>query len=141
MPIDLIPLCEFRIRRGPRFDTGVSPIGRRAVAEVAELTVVGERLNGRLAGRAGADWATTGADGLTYIDARFTIETDDGAHILVTYTGRIDDLRQHPYMYTSPVFFTGDPNYRWLAGLQAVAKGSFQEDDPARVVYEVYEVR
>jgi hypothetical protein len=143
MSIDLVPLCEFRIRRGPRFDTGVSSIGRRAVAEVAELTVVGERLNGRLAGRAGADWATTGADGLTYIDARFTIETDDGAHILVTYTGRIDDLRKHPdvHMYSAPVFFTGDPRYRWLAGIQAVAKGYFREDDANSVVYEVYEIR
>lgn len=142
MPIDLVPLCQIRLRRGPIFDMGVSSIGRRAVAEVAELTVMGERLNGRLAGAAGADWATTGADGLTYIDARFTIETDDGAHILVTYTGRIDDLRKHPdvFMYSSPVFFTGDPRYRWLAGIQAVAKGYF-DADPEVVVYDVYEVR
>jgi hypothetical protein len=142
VPVELIPLCRFTIRRGPRFDTGAGPLGRRVTAEIRELTVTGERLSGRMAGTAGADWATSAEDGLTVVDVRFTLQTDDDALILVTYGGRIDDLRKFPdiSIYVAPVFTTGDPRYRWLAGIQAVAKGRFAED-PSVLIYDVYELR
>lgn len=141
MAIELIALCEMRIVRGPRFDLGVTPFGRRVVAEVADATLTGERVNARLAGVAGADWATTAEDGLTTVDARLTLRTDDDAHLLVTYTGRIPDLRSYPNcpVYTAPTFYTGDERYRWLADIQAIAKGVF--DGPQELVYDIYEVR
>lgn len=143
MSLALIPLCQMRVRRGRRFETGPTSLGGRVVAEVAELTVTGERFRGRLAGAAAADWATVGEDGLTVVDARFTIETDDGAHVLVTYGGRIGDIRQLPdvAVYVAPTFTTGDPRYRWLTGIQAVAKGTFQPKDTSVLVYDVYELR
>lgn len=142
MAIGLVPLCTLSVVRGPRVACGPTPFGSRVVAEVAEATAVGERLSGRLAGAAAADWATTGEDGVTIVDARIALETDDGASVLITYGGRIADLRIFPEVavYVAPVFHTGDPRYRWLCGIQAIGKGSFTADGTT-LVYDIYEVR
>ncbi|MBV9511984.1 MAG: DUF3237 family protein, partial [Caulobacteraceae bacterium] len=42
-------------------------------------------------------------------------------------------------LYSSPLFETAAPQYAWLNGVQAVAKGRIIED--GWLVYEVYEVR
>ncbi|WP_170111053.1 DUF3237 family protein [Antricoccus suffuscus] len=140
--LQLVDLCAITIERGPRYDTGPGPLGRRVSAEAASVVVTGERLSGQLAGVAAADWATTADDGLTLVDSRMTIGTHDGALILITYTGRINDISKFPAepVYVSLNFATGDPRYRWLVGIQAVAKGSMSSDGNS-LEYLVYELR
>lgn len=139
MSIELVPLCTIEIVLAEQVFVGEGPAGVRVVAEVDTLTVTGERLSGRQRGRASADWLTVvGTVGT--VDVRATIETDDGAVVLITYRGRMDlsgGLGAAP-IYAAPTFETGDERYAWLNLVQAVSKGTVDGD---RVTYEVHEVR
>jgi hypothetical protein len=140
MSIELVPLCTIDVTlRDPQVMVGQGPSGFRVIAEIESATVDGDRLRGTCSGSSGGDWLTL-VDGIATVDVRMTIETHDGALILVTYTGR-SDFREgpgaHP-IYSAPVFETGDERYAWLNLVQAVAKGSF---DGSHVRYEVEEVR
>ena len=140
MTIELVPLCTIDITlRDEQILVGQGPAGFRVVAEVGSCTVEGDRLGGTAKGESGADWLTI-VDGIATVDVRMTVETHDGALVLVTYTGR-SDFREgpgaHP-IYSAPKFETGDERYAWLNIVQAVAKGSF---DGSHVRYEVAEVR
>lgn len=140
MSIELVPLCRIDIALADeQIFVGEGPAGMRIVAEVESLTVTGERLSGRLKGRASADWLTV-AGPVGTVDVRSTIETDDEAIIYVTYGGRMD-LSGGPGaapIYIAPRFETGAPQYAWLNLVQAVGKGSL---DGTRLTYEVAEVR
>lgn len=59
------------------------------------------------------------------LDVRYCVETDDGALVYVSYSGRVDlsgGTGAAP-IYATPLFETGDPRYKWLNTIQAVAKG------------------
>lgn len=136
----MVPLCTIDIAlRDPQVMVGQGPAGFRVVAEVASATVEGDRLRGTSTGSSGADWLTL-VDGIATIDVRMTVETHDGALVLITYRGR-SDFREgpgaHP-IYSAPLFETGDERYAWLNLVQAVAKGTFEG---SHVRYEVAEVR
>jgi hypothetical protein len=99
----------------------------------------------------GADWQVVRADGVAELDARYTIETGDGALVYVSNRG----VRHGPpeairrlaageavdpalyYMRTTPWFETGDPRYAWLNRIVCVGTGARR---PAAVELEVYEV-
>ena len=49
--------------------------------------VSGPRLNGRVLGGSGGDWAEFRPDGTVATDARYMIEADDGTHILMRNRG------------------------------------------------------
>jgi hypothetical protein len=70
-----------------------------------------------------------------------TMQTDDGATLLVTYRGRL--LLDTGDIYSAPLFETGDERYQWLNRIQAVGKGRIEADDDGAqtVVYEVFELR
>jgi Protein of unknown function (DUF3237) len=95
-----------------------------------------------MVGAAAADWVTVGPDGMGTLDIRETIRTDDGAAIFVQYLGKLDLSKgmQFPMtVYVAPRFETGDERYAWLNRIQAVGKGTLNED--LSVDYEWYEVR
>jgi hypothetical protein len=74
------------------------------------------------------------------LDIRETIRTDDGAIIFVQYQGKLDLSKgmQFPMTaYVAPRFETGDERYAWLNRIQAVGKGTLNED--LSVDYEWYE--
>jgi len=76
------------------------------------------------------------------LDIRETIRTDDDATIFVQYQGKLDLSKgmQFPMtVYVAPRFETGDERYAWLNRIQAVGKGTLNED--LSVDYEWYEVR
>jgi hypothetical protein len=138
MAIELVPLCTVdAVLRDP-IDVGVGPKGWRMVFEVAEGTITGERLSGSMTGMAAADWVAVGGT-VGVIDVRFTVRTDDGALVLVTYGGRTDaSAGGGAPIYVAPTFETGDERYDWLNAVQAVGKG-LTEGNTLR--YEWYEVR
>lgn len=140
MTIELVPLCTIDlVLAEEQLFVGDGPAGLRVIAEATTATVTGDQFSGTLKGGAGADWLTV-AGTVGTIDARMTIETDDGALVYLSYGGRMD-LSSGPGgapLYTAPRFETGDLRYAWLNLIQAVAKGTL---DGSSLHYEVAEVR
>jgi len=140
MTIELVPLGTLRVNLAEPIVVGQTPKGTRVIVELTDARFEGERLRARLKGAAAADWALIGPDGTCALDIRYTLETDDGAVIFLSYSGRLD-LSGGPGtapVYSTPQFETGDERYAWLNKVQAVAKGVF---DPENVLtLEVYEL-
>ena len=142
MTIELVPLCTINVGLAPPFILPDTPSGTRVIVEVESFEVTGERLNGRLKGRAAADWLTLDSRAQGTVDVRALVETDDGALVYVTYGGRLDlsgGAGSAP-VYSAPRFETGDERYLWLNKIQGVAKGETTPDGQT-LVYEVYEAR
>lgn len=116
------------------------PRGTRVVAEIADATWEGERLKAKQKGRAAADWALVSADGTLAIDVRSTLETYDGAIIFVSYEGRaqMTPTGATPLIIT-PRFETGDERYKWLNSVQAIGRGTRNEQ--GQLIYEIYEAK
>jgi hypothetical protein len=131
-------------------ELGDAPLGRRRIIPISGGRFRGARLSGRVL-PGGADWQIVRADGVSQLEARYTLETDDGALISVHNVG----LRHGPpevlkrlaageavdpsqyYMRTTPAFETGDERYRWLNRLVCVATGARRKDAVELDVYEV----
>jgi hypothetical protein len=132
-------------------ELGAGPLGRRRIIGITGGRFFGARLSGRVL-PGGADWQVIRADGVADLDARYTLETHDGALIYVRNRGyrhgpeevlrRIAagenvDPSQY-YMRTTPLFETGDGRYAWLNRIVCVASGARR---PAAVELEVFEVK
>jgi len=143
-------LFKADIELAPALELGAGPLGRRRIITITGGRFFGERLSGRVH-PGGADWQVIRADGVADLDARYTLETDDGALIYVrnhgyrhgpeAVLGRLAagenvDPAQY-YMRTTPLFETGDPRYAWLNRIVCVATGARR---PAAVELEVFEV-
>ena len=143
-------LFKAEIELAPPQELGAGPLGRRRIVGITGGRFFGERLSGRvLAG--GADWQVIRTDGVADLDARYTLETHDGALIYVRNRG----YRHGPeevlrrlargenvdpgqyYMRTTPLFETGDARYAWLNRIVCVATGARRA---AAVELEVFEV-
>ena len=122
--IELIPLCSIVIEVGEPMVMPNTPAGTRIVVELRDFRVEGDRLRGTMKGVAAADWLTIGPEGTGSVDVRATMETDDGALVYVTYTGRRDFSEgMDAPVYTAPRFETGDERYAWLNTVVGVLEG------------------
>jgi hypothetical protein len=138
----------------PRVDLGPGPLGRRVFDRVRSGTFTGPRLSGELL-PGSSDPLLIGTNGVAAIDARVMLRTDDGAHILMTYTGRVvipaevrpliaDPTTRHEidparyYIRSTPVFETGAPHYLWLNEMVALGYGYLTPD--GGIGYHVYAV-
>jgi Protein of unknown function (DUF3237) len=143
-------LLKAEIELAPPQELGEAPCGRRRIIGITGGRFSGERLSGRvLAG--GADWQVIRADGVAELDARYTLETADGALVYVRNRGYrhgprhvLDRLAAGEsvdpalyYMRTTPLFETGDARYAWLNRMICVATGARHA---AAVELEVFEV-
>jgi hypothetical protein len=131
----------------------IGPVGEgiRLNTPIVGGTVTGPRLSGKIR-PIGADWATLRRDGVAIIDVRATLETDDGALILLTYTGRGDLgegayeslLRGEPLpvlpLSIVPIMQCSHPDYAWLDRPQFVGVGAADVTNSS-VRYDVYAVR
>jgi hypothetical protein len=129
---------------------GATPYGERRIIGIVGGTVRGRKLQGRVL-PGGADWQIIRADGAADIQARYTIETDAGARILVNSEG----LRHGPpdvlaalargenvdpslyYFRTVMRFETSDPAVDWLNRILALTRG---QREALAVRLDVYEV-
>ena len=149
--MQLQPLLKASIALAAAQELGESPLGRRRIVPICGGSFDGARLRGRvLAG--GADWQLVRADGVADLDARYTLETEDGALIYVRNRGYrhgpADVMRRLTagetvdpalyYMRTTPRFETGDARYAWLNSVVCVASGVRH---PSSVEIDVYEVK
>lgn len=71
---------------GAPLDLGITPHGRRRVIPVLGGRFEGPAIRGRIL-PGGADWQLLRADGTAELDARYTLETDQGALIYVSNRG------------------------------------------------------
>ena len=149
--LQLVPLLRAEITLAPAQELGDTPRGRRRIIPITGGTFSGERLSGRVL-PGGADWQVIRADGVAELEARYTLETSDGALIYVRNDGYrhgapevIDRLAAGEavdpslyYMRATPRFETADARYAWLNRTVCVATGARLA---AAVALEVFEVR
>jgi hypothetical protein len=82
----LEPLLSAEITLAAPQELGATPLGRRRIIGITGGRFSGARLSGRVL-PGGADWQVIRADGVADLDARYTLETDDGALIYVRNNG------------------------------------------------------
>jgi hypothetical protein len=129
---------------------GETPSGNRRIGLVAGGTFEGAKLRGTVL-PGGADWIISRPDGVTALDVRIVLQTDDGATIGLQYKG----LRHGPaaamekvnsgqyvdpseyYFRTAVTFETASPRYAWLNKVFGIGTGSRPPEGP---VYDIFEV-
>jgi hypothetical protein len=129
---------------------GRTPYGERRVIGILGGSVSGPKLKGRIL-PGGADWQIIRNDGAADIKARYTIQTDAGALIMVTSEGlrhgppevmerltRGDNVDSAQYYFRTVMRFeTSDPSVDWLNRILALAQG---QREARAVRLDVYEV-
>jgi hypothetical protein len=131
-------------------DFGETQSGHRRVVAILGGTVSGPRLQGRVL-ETGGDWQILRPDGTADLDARYTIQTSQGALIYVVNRG----VRHGPaevlarlnrgehvdptsyYFRSAAVFETSAPEHAWLTRAVLVGVG---ERYPDRVVIRFWEL-
>ena len=149
--LELSPLMKIKVTLEPVRELGVTPLGRRRIIGITGGEFSGPRLAGRVL-PGGADWQVVRSDGVACLDARYTLETSDGALIYVNNRGYrhgpqdvIERLARGEdvdpalyYMRATPWFETAAPAYAWLNRTICVASGARRA---AAVELDFYEVK
>ena len=129
---------------------GRTPYGERRIINILGGSVSGPRLTGRIL-PGGADWQIIRGDGAADIKARYTIESDAGALIMVTSDGlrhgppdvmaslaRGDNVDPRLYYFRTVMRFeTADPAVDWLNRILGLARGQREARSVRLDVYEV----
>jgi hypothetical protein len=148
--MELVLAFEAAINLSSIKDLGITPIGHRRIIDIKGGTVSGPKLQGKIL-PGGADWQYIRDDNVTYLDARYTIEADDGALIYVTNQGyrhgpdeviaklkRGEPVKDNSYYFRStPWFETSAHQHNWLNRTIFVASGG---RDPDAVRLSFFEV-
>ncbi|EHP42875.1 hypothetical protein OR16_12233 [Cupriavidus basilensis OR16] len=139
-------VADFSFRLAPVTEVGTSALGNRRVIPILDGVVCGPRLQGRIL-PGGADFQLVRHDAgngviVADIEARYVLETDDGARIYIVNAG----VRSGPaeliarlaggeivdprliYFRTAPRFETASPGYDWLMQHLFVATGARYPD-------------
>ena len=129
-------VCDLTVDLAPIKPLGRGRAGERRIIPIVGGTVEGPELTGRIL-NLGADWQTIWDNGVAELDARYAIETQDGALIEVINYG----YRHGPaeviaaladggdvdpdayYMRTQARLETGDPRYDWVNKTLFVGRG------------------
>jgi hypothetical protein len=131
------PIFTIHADLDPMMSLGATPYGERRIIGIRGGTVAGRKLNGRVL-PGGADWQIVRGDGAADIQARYTIEAESGARILVDSKGlrhgppeilaslaRGEDVDPNSYYFrTAMRFETADPALAWINRILAVARGT-----------------
>ncbi|MCZ7660603.1 MAG: DUF3237 domain-containing protein [Xanthobacteraceae bacterium] len=144
------PIFRVEAELADILDFGATPYGGRRVINILGGRVAGPRLEGRIL-PGGADWQIIRSDGAADIRARYTIESRQGAYVLVNSEG----LRHGPpdviarlargepvdpalyYFRTVMRFETAAPDLAWLNRILALARGMREANAVKLDVFEV----
>jgi hypothetical protein len=152
MTIRLHHEMTYRLRtRGPLDPTAGSPRGERQYFEMAAGTLKGDRIDARIA-MPGGDWMSRSTDGYWRPDVRVQLVTDDGAIILLHYSGLVEQSAvfkaaasenrgtdwADQYMRMTMSFDTGAEKYAWLNQHLFIARGRLI--GTSELEYEIYRV-
>lgn len=98
--------------------------------------VKGPKISGRFVAP-GGDWITMMPSGAWRLDVRGIIQTDDGAHLFISYNGILQPSEEilgrlrkgdivtnadFPYFITAPTIRTSAEKYAWLNSVQLAGK-------------------
>jgi len=150
MTIALEHICDLVVELSPPHEMGAALAGTRRIIPIVGGTARGPRINGRIL-NVGADWQTVQAGGVAQLDARYAIETGDGAVIEVVSQGirhasaevaaRIAAGEAVPpseyYMRSAIRLDSGHPDYAWVARSIYVADGGKAGNTVRLAVYRV----
>lgn len=150
-PPVLRPFCTLEVEPGAVRVLGMGRLGQRRIITIAGGKVSGANLNGRIL-PGGADWLTVNHEGVALLDARYAIETEDGAIVEVVDQG----FRHGPqevmqalvsgqavspdeyYMRSSVRLESGDPRYAYVNHMVFVGTGA---KTPSGVQIDIYSVQ
>ena len=118
--------------------------------------VKGPNINGKFISP-GADWLRIMPSGVFRLDVRGLIQTDDGAHIYISYNGIIKNSEESaerlnngelltdkdiPYFIAAPTLQTSSEKYSWLNEVQTISKMvEIQFGEEGYVKYYLFIVR
>lgn len=127
-------LCDLVVTVLPAIDIGLTSAGRRRVIPITGGVVRGPKMNGKVL-NAGADFQLVHKGGAeAHLDARYVLELDDGAHVLVQNTAlRVTSaenaqrlLQGQPvnpdevYFRCQPQLDSAAPQWAWLSDSQFI---------------------
>ena len=115
--------------------------------------VKGPQINGTIVAPSG-DWLRVMPSGVSRLDVRATIKTDDGALIYITYNGIIKGTKESQdrankgdvltsndlYFVIAPTMQTSAKKYAWLNDVQCIGKMVEVKHD-SYVKYDIFVVR
>jgi hypothetical protein len=128
---------------------GHTPYGDRRVIDIVGGRVEGRKLSGRIL--PGADWQIVWPDGTADLTARYGIESDAGARILVRSDGlrhgapdvlaalaRGEPVNPSRYYFRTVMRFeAAHPSVEWINRIIAIARGAREKNAVHLDVYEV----
>lgn len=147
---ELTFVLELRAQVGPPVEIGDVPHGRRRIVPILGGTFSGPGIKGKVL-PGGADWQIVRDDGLTELDTRYVLETDNGQLVYVQNRGvrhASPEVMQKllageqvdpslVYFCTTPTFEMSDPDVQGLTRFVFVGVG---ERHPTEVVIRVWRV-
>jgi hypothetical protein len=149
-PPELRFAFEIEVEVSSPLDLGVTQAGHRRIVPIAGGLVSGPKLQGRVL-PVGADWQILRPDGTADLDARYTIQADDGGLIYVVNSGvrhgpadvlarlnrgeRVDPVSY--YFRSSASFETSAPQHAWLTRAVVVGVGERYPDKVAIRFWEL----
>jgi hypothetical protein len=127
-----------------------TPIGTRLTFVVIGGRFEGPRFRGEML-PGGGDWVSVGTDGISRMDVRATLRTNDGVLIRYESHGILKfppDGRQRmakgerlsfeeSYVRPTPRFETSDERYAWLCGIVTVGFGEY---GPGRIDHRMFHI-
>lgn len=136
MTLQLEFACELVVELSRPHEMGKAPFGTQRIIPIVGGTATGPAITGKIL-NVGADWQSVSAHGIADLDARYAIETDDGAVIEVISQGIRHATQEvnariaageavaptEYYMRTSIRLSTGHPDYDWVNRSIFVADG------------------
>lgn len=111
-------------------------LGTRRIVPVTGGTFEGPKLKGKAL--PGADWIQVRPDGVSELNVRVTLQTDDDQLIYLTYRGLLFQPKGgDQYWRTTPIFETAAAKYEWLTKIIAVGVG---KRVPNKAAYSIYQI-
>jgi hypothetical protein len=141
---------NIRVEPGKGLEVGHTPKGFRRMIPISGGYFEGPNIKGDVL-PGGYDFQLMRTDNLLEIDARYVLQTDDGARVTIVNRGlrhgpsevmeqiaRGEDVPPSLYYFRSvPLFETGVKRYEWLMKTIFVATGVRHSDEVVITVYKV----
>ena len=143
-------IFEAKVTIDPALELGITTYGKRRIINITGGSFEGPNIKGRVL-PGGADWQTVRTDGTADLEARYTLQTDDGVLIYIQNRGvrhaspevlqqlgrgeRVDPTQY--YMRTAAVFEVADGTYAWLKKSIIISTGERMADHVRLRFYKV----
>ena len=146
----LVPLMKLIVRVEASIAVGKVLTGVRTIYNATGGEFEGDRLRGKVL-PGGGEWFLQNDEGFGQPDVRLLLETEDGAHIYLRYTGVLDfneaamtaisEGRSTNFgdnlFITQVRFESSAPDYAWLSKTIGVGEGRMHPDCVEYAIYEV----